>query len=73
VSRGFSEDAFIWRKGSGASSLYRFIIHGGAVVPAGWTLNVASLISADGNTIYGWGFNPDGLIEMFKVELNTPM
>jgi hypothetical protein len=42
-------------------------------VPEGWNLNVASLISADGNTIYGWGFNPDGLIEMFKVELNTPM
>ena len=72
VRRGFTSDAFIWGKGSGASSLYTFITNRGAVVPAGWTLTVASLISADGNTVYGWGFNPDGLIEMFKVELNVP-
>jgi uncharacterized membrane protein len=71
VLRDFSEDAFIWRKGSGVSSLVTFITRRGAVVPAGWTLNVASLISADGNTIYGWGLNPDGLIEMFKVALNA--
>jgi hypothetical protein len=42
----------------------------GAVVPDGWHLIAASLISADGNTIYGWGFNPDNLIEMYKVVLN---
>jgi uncharacterized membrane protein len=72
VRRGFSSGAFIWGKGSGASSLVTFITNRGAVVPAGWELTVASLISADGNTIYGWGFNPDGLIEMFKVELNAP-
>ena len=41
----------------------------GVVVPEGWDLTVASLISADGNTVYGWGFNPDNLVEMFKVEL----
>ncbi len=73
VRRGSTSDAFIWGKGSGASSLYTFITDRGAVVPAGWTLNAASLISADGNTIYGWGFNPDGLIEMFKVVSNTPL
>ena len=38
-------------------------------MPDGWILSVASLISADGKTIYGWGFNPDGLLEMFKVAL----
>ena len=35
-----------------------------------WSLNSASVISADGKTVYGWGFNPDGFIEMFKVVLN---
>ena len=69
---GFTSDAFIWKKGNGASSLLTFITDRGAVVPASWRLNVASRISADGNTIYGWGLNPDGLIEMFKVELNGP-
>jgi len=73
VRSAFTSDAFIWKKGTGASRLLTFITDRGAVVPPGWTLNVASLISADGNTIYGWGFNPDSLIEMYKVELNTPM
>lgn len=71
VRRSFGSDAFIWGKGKGISSLYSFITTRGAVVPDGWQLAVASLISADGRTIYGWGFNPDHLIEMFKVELQT--
>ena len=50
-------------------SLTKYLADHGVVVPDGWDLNVASLISADGNTVYGWGFNPDNLIEMFKVEL----
>jgi uncharacterized membrane protein len=71
---GFSTNnrAFIWRKGAGARNLITFLRSRGAVVPDGWHLIAASLISADGNTIYGWGFNPDNLVEMFKVELNAP-
>jgi uncharacterized membrane protein len=62
--------AFIWRSGGGdASYLDALITRRGAVIPAGWNLSAASLISADGNTIYGWGINPDGLVEMFKVTL----
>jgi uncharacterized membrane protein len=61
--------AFIWRSGQGAAYLDEFLNARGAVVPAGWTLSVGSLISADGNTIYGWGSNPEGSIEMFKVDL----
>ena len=69
---GSTSDAFIWRKGNGASSLYTFYHRSAIGDPPGWTLNSASLISGDGNTIYGWGFNPDDLIEMFKVTLNAP-
>jgi len=72
VRRGFTEDAFIWGKSNGTASLYSYITTRGAVVPAGWSLTVASVISPDGRTIYGWGFNPDNLIEMFKVVLGTP-
>ena len=69
---GFSSNsrAFIWRKGKEARNLITFLKSRGAVVPDGWHLVAASLISADGNTIYGWGFNPDNLIEMYKVVLN---
>jgi uncharacterized membrane protein len=72
VRNGPSTRAFFWKDGRGTTFLDKFLRTHGAIVPDGWTLNVASLISTDGNTIYGWGFNPDGLIEMFKAELNLP-
>jgi probable HAF family extracellular repeat protein len=63
--------AFIWINGNGGIFLDEYLANQGVVVPVGWSLTVASLISADGNTIYGWGVNPDRLIEMHKVTLNT--
>ena len=72
VGRSGTSRAFIWRRGkSHAFFLSDFLKKRGVVVPDGWSLSVANVISADGNTIYGWGFNPDHLIEMFKVELNA--
>ena len=69
----FKQNAFIWRSGGkGAAYLADFLQGRGAVIPAGWNLNVASIISPDGNTIYGWGFNPGGQVEMFKAVLNAP-
>jgi probable HAF family extracellular repeat protein len=69
--KGPKTRAFIWKNGRGGFFLDKFLANQSVVVPPGWSLNAASLISADGNTIYGWGFNPDDLIEMFKVTLNT--
>jgi uncharacterized membrane protein len=66
---GGHERAFLWRDGRGAILLAKYLADFGVVVPEGWDLTVASLISADGTTVYGWGFNPDNLVEMFKVEL----
>ena len=66
---GRHERAFIWRDGRGVILLTKYLADHGVVVPEGWDLNVASIISADGTTVYGWGFNPDNLVEMFKVEL----
>ena len=68
----FKETAFIWRYGRGAAYLDQFLKKHGAVIPDGWNLNVGSVISPDGNTIYGWGFNPGGQVEMFKAVLNAP-
>jgi uncharacterized membrane protein len=68
-AHGGHERAFLWRDGRGAIILAKYLADRGAVVPEGWDLIVASLISADGSTVYGWGFNPDNLVEMFKVEL----
>jgi uncharacterized membrane protein len=69
TTEGRDERAFIWRDGKGVILLTKFLADHGVVVPEGWDLTVASLISSDGGTIYGWGFNPDNLVEMFKVNL----
>src|SRR4029453_14017484 len=65
----FKERAFLWSDQEGLL-LATFLTNQGAVIPDAWTLFLSPIISADGNTIYGWGTNPDGLIEMFKVVLN---
>jgi probable HAF family extracellular repeat protein len=68
--RGSDTRAFIWKDGAGGIFLDKYLASHGVIVPVGWSLSVASLISADGRTIYGWGFNPDSLIEMYKVVLD---
>ncbi len=65
--QGRTERAFIWTAGGRTDFLDHFLASRGVDVPAGWSLAAASLISSDGNTIYGWGFNPDGQLETFKV------
>jgi uncharacterized membrane protein len=70
-----SQSAFICltSKAKEALDLLTFLKSRGVVVPDGWSLSAANLISADGNIIYGWGLNPDNLVEMYKVVLDlTP-
>lgn len=67
--KGNSTRAFVWRLKTGAAFLDILLANHGVIIPVGWTLSVASVISADGKTIYGWGFNPDGRVEMFRVTL----
>jgi len=63
---------FVWREGKGTFYFLNFLRSRGAVVPDGFRMIAASTISADGNIVYGWGFNADFLVEMFKAELKTP-
>src|SRR5262245_65591007 len=70
-----SQSAFICltSKAKEALDLLTFLKSHGVVVPDGWSLIAANVISADGNIIYGWGLNPDNLVEMYKVVLDlTP-
>jgi uncharacterized membrane protein len=66
---GFSNRAFIWKKDAGVRYLDEFLRHRGAAPADGWSLLFASVISGDGRTLYGWGIDPDQLIEMYKVVL----
>jgi hypothetical protein len=73
VRAGFTNRACLWRRGQNRTFfLLDFIKARGAVVPDGWSLVSASVISADGKTVYGWGINPNSQVEMFKVQLNVP-
>jgi uncharacterized membrane protein len=71
VRKGINTRAFIWRQGSGASYVDTLLAKHGVVIPEGWSLNSAAVLSANGKTVYGWGFNPDSRIEMFRVEIGT--
>jgi len=71
VQKGFNERAFVWREGKGAAYLDTLLTNRGVTIPTGWSLSVASVISSDGKIIYGWGFNPDSRIEMYRVELGA--
>ena len=48
-ANGGHQRAFIWRDGRGAILLAKYLADFGVVVPEGWDLTVASLISADGH------------------------
>ncbi len=67
--KGFSERAFVWTLSSGLVFLDTYLAKHGVLIPPGWSLDVASVISGDGTKIYGWGVNPSGQIEMYRVEL----
>jgi uncharacterized membrane protein len=64
--------AFIWDAFHGMRNLQQVLIdeHGLANQLAGWQLLAAKGISADGLTIVGDGFNPDGNLEAWLVRLN---
>lgn len=75
VGSGWDETtsfAFHWDEAHGFRRLKDVLIddYGLGNQVAGWELHDASSISADGLTIGGYGFNPDGDIEGFVVRLD---
>lgn len=65
VAPGFSvdvSDAFVWTPRNGMRKLADVL---GAAVPAGWTLDLADGVSAEGTVIAGTGTNPQGESEAF--------
>lgn len=58
--------AFIWQPALGFRNLQELL---GGLVPAGWTLDAAQAVSADGTVIVGWGHNPQFQAEGWVVRL----
>jgi uncharacterized membrane protein len=61
-------EAFVWTAEFGMESLRDVLTSGGANF-TGWTLREATGISADGQTLVGYGVNPQSINEAFRVNL----
>lgn len=66
------DDAFVWDAIHGMRNLQNVLSSnfGLANELAGWQLTVATDLSADGLSIVGRGFNPDGVLEAWLVRLD---
>ncbi|MCH7604035.1 MAG: hypothetical protein IIB54_14845, partial [Planctomycetes bacterium] len=65
-------EAFIWDAVNGMQNLRVVLESQLGLDLTGWTLGNARGISADGQTIVGWGTNPDGFAEAFIAVIPRP-
>jgi probable HAF family extracellular repeat protein len=66
------EEAFIWDDTNGMRSLEDVLIDDYGLDLTGWDLTSATGISADGQTIVGYGINPDGHTEAWIATVPIP-
>lgn len=63
-------EAFIWDEANGMQSLQDLLTDTYGLDLAGWSLQSATSISANGSTIVGYGMNPDGYREAWRAVIN---
>lgn len=73
ITDGNTRVAFVWDETNGMRNLQEVLAqdHGLTAALAGWHLYGATAVSADGTIIIGWGSNPQGLSEGWRVNLST--
>jgi hypothetical protein len=62
--------ASIWTPGTGLMPLADYVTARGIVVPDDWFLASATAVSADGETIGGWGLDETGTMAAFVIDLH---
>lgn len=69
----FGQSAFIWDKKNGFRLLYDTLVneYGLGQTLAGWTLRSAEAINASGEILAGYGTNPSGEDEAYKVTIGA--
>lgn len=65
-------EAFLWIQGQGMRSLKAYLVNDLGLDLAGWTLEVATAVSADGKTVVGYGPGPGGTYQGWVAHLGTP-
>lgn len=64
--------AFIFTEENGMQNLQEVLQNNYGLDLTGWKLSVATAITSDGKTIVGYGVNPDGKTEAWRVVLGEP-
>ncbi|TAJ10124.1 MAG: PEP-CTERM sorting domain-containing protein [Planctomycetota bacterium] len=62
-------EAFVWTSAQGVRSLKEMLLVDHGIDTSGWTLEVATAVSADGRTVVGYGPNPAGKYEGWVAHL----
>jgi probable HAF family extracellular repeat protein len=62
---------FFWNPQDGARLLKEYLVDQGVAALENWTFLEAKAVSDDGLTIVGSGFNPDGDVEAYRVQLEA--
>jgi len=68
----FGDEAFVWDAANGMRSLRDVLINDVGLDLSGWWLSYARGISDDGQSIVGWGINPNGDTEAWVATLPEP-
>lgn len=61
----------VWTQEDGLRPLAQLLAERGIEVPAGWSLNTATAVSADGRMIAGWGLSGNAF-RSFLIDLGAP-
>jgi uncharacterized membrane protein len=72
-SGGRFRDAFVWTEATGMLKLQDYLVSLGVQGLDGWRLDTAIAISADGTSIVGWGYRPDGRVQSWLVRNLPPL
>ncbi|MFH1419619.1 MAG: PEP-CTERM sorting domain-containing protein [Planctomycetota bacterium] len=66
------DEAIIWDADNGMRSLRTLLVDDFGLDLPDWTLDRATGVSADGQTLIGWGYNPDGHVEAWIARIPEP-
>ena len=63
--------AFVWDEAQGMRSIQELLANEHGIALEGWSLDAAHGMSDDGRVIVGFGRNPDGVTQPWRVELRA--
>lgn len=66
-----NRDATIWTPATGMQYLRDYAPAHGVAIPANWYLGTALAVSADGQTIGGWGVDPSNALNSFVLDFHA--